>query len=335
MIPTNESLRKAAVLVSALDVDAADTVLERMSPEHAALIRRVLLELPTVAPADEEAVIVEFMGRPTAVDEASGVELALSSDQPTILPFHADPRDKSSAAPFQFLQAADDHDLSELLSGERPQTVAVVVSHLPADQAARVLAALPQVLQTDVVRRLARLDETSPHVLAELEAALERRFQRRLPNGGRQALGVGAVRQILNQAAPETRGQWLTNLVQQDPKLAARLTRAPFTFLDLERLTDESLALVFDSIDEATAVAALAGSEPEWMTRLATVLPRAQGDRLRRQIDTLGPTRLSDVDAAQEATARAARDLDTLGRLRWRDRENNPASAAREVAVAA
>lgn len=314
MNQNQEALRKAAVLVGALDTAAADALLERMSPEQAAAIRRMLVEMADVGAGEEQAIIGEFLGRDatSSQPEASGVELELSGTEPD----HDDDRE---TIPFRFLHEAAKEDLGELLAGERPQTIAVVVSHLPPGQAAETLAALPRALQTEVVRRLARLDETDPLILREVEAGLERRFRRRVPLDGRRSVGVGAVRQILNVAAPETRQQWLTNLSRQDPPLAEKLTRPTFTFAELDRLTDESLALVFATVDDATAVAALAGCEPAFMSRLTTILPRARAQQLRRGVDTLGPTRLSDVDAAQEASARTAHDLEIQGRLTWRD----------------
>lgn len=126
--------------------------------------------------------------------------------------------------------------------------------------AARTLARLPDELQTEVVRRLARLDEADPQVVHEVEAAFERRYRRQLPRrrqGGRRR----AVRRILEEAAPETRGQWLTTLGRNYSPLAVLLSREPVGFDELERLTDDSLSLVH-SVGEATAVAALAGCEP-------------------------------------------------------------------------
>lgn len=317
MIP--EHLRKAAVLVAALDSAGADALLERLPPEQAALVRRTLVELPDVAADEEAAVIAEFFGRSgdAAPTVAADVEFAPSS---------AATNDESGAT-FEFLHAAPVEDLGELLAGERPQVVAVVVSHLPAEQAARVVAALPYELQTEVVRRLARLDETDPTILREVEAGLARRFHRRFPLDGRRTAGVGAVKRIFDEAEPALRRQWLTNLSQQDPRLAANLTQPTFTFADLSRLADDSWRLLLDATDEAIAIAALAGAEPEFAADVARRLPRADARRLQQAIDTLGPTRLSDLDAAQDELVRIARELELQGRLEWRDADE-PADVA-------
>lgn len=312
----NENLRKAAVLVAALDADAADAVLERLPVEHAALVRRMLVEMTDAAGDEEQAVIGEFLGR----DESGGVELELSTYRmPSTLPLPSAAAPLSEPVPFRFLHEAAVEDLGELLAGERPQIVAVVVSHLPADQAAQTLAALPGALQTDVMQRLARLDETDPEVLREVEAGLERRFRGRFSQAGRRSAGVGAVRQILNEATADVRRQWLTSLSRNDPRLAEKLTRPSFTFAELDRLTDAALRMLVMSVAEATAAVALAGADLGFAERVAAVLPPAQAAKLQRAVDTLGPTRLSDVDAAQDEIVQTARELETQGRLEWSD----------------
>lgn len=306
----NEQLRKAAVLVAALDSAGADALLERLPPEQAALIRRTLVELPDAAADEESAVIVEFFQRggwvsPPVVDEVQYVPSQAAASE--------------TGATFGFLHDAPVEDLGELLAGERPQVAAVVISHLPAEQAARVVATLPGELQTEVMRRLARLDDTDPAILREVEAGLARRFQRRFPLDGRRTAGVGAVKRIFDEAGPAMRRQWLSSLSRQDPRLAANLTQPTFAFVDLARLTDDSWRLLLDAADEAIVTAALAGAEPEYAADVARRLPRADARRLQQSIDTLGPTRLSDLDAAQEELVRIARELELQGRLEWRD----------------
>lgn len=314
----NEQLRKAAVLVSALDADSADELLDRMPPIQAGMIRRMLVDLLDIDPEEQEVLMAEFVGRPpvavAAAAAAGGVSLELSgSDNETVA------ATKRPVATFDFLHDAPDEDLRELLRGERPQTVAVVVSHLPSQRAAEVLATLPDALQADVVRRLARLDETDADVLADVEKTLERRFRRRLqPDAGRLA-GVGAVKGILDDASPDHRRSLLSSLARQDPNLASRLTRSTVTFADLATLTDVALRTLCETADHEALVVALAGGELDFTRRIASVLPRMRASKLQTAIDSLGPTRLSDVELAQEEVVHTARFLENSGRLAWLD----------------
>jgi flagellar motor switch protein FliG len=322
MTANSEPIRRAALLVAALDAHAADALLDRLPPEQAGLIRRVLIELDDVDPHEQRTIIQAFISGASA-DERSA-EPAVEFVAPAAA--HA----PSSDPPFGFLREADVEDLREMLAGERPQTVAVVVSHLPADRAAEVLAALPATLQADVCRRLASLHETDPEVLADIEAGLQLRFRKKLVRGDRSA-GVGAVREILSEAAPPLRQTLLSALSRQDRRLAERLTQPILGFADLPKLSGDSLRLLFDSIDEEYAAVALAGAEVDFAARLTASLPRARVERLQAAVDSLGPTPLGDIELAQEEMVCVARELETAGRLTWREADDG---ASRRTAAA-
>jgi flagellar motor switch protein FliG len=315
-----DRLRKAAVLVSALDADSADALLDRLPPNQAGMIRRMLVELLNIDPREQEVLMAEFVGRPSGDAAAAdgGVSLELSGSHDAAATESA--RDVKRPAPtFRFLQDAADEDLRELLKGERPQTVAVVVSHLPSQRAAVVLGMLPDALQADVMQRLARLDETDVEVLADVEKTLEQRFRRRLqPEAGRFA-GVGAVKGMLDDASPDQRRNLLSTIARQDPTLASRLTRSTVTFADLTSLTDASLRTLCETAEHEALVVALAGGELDFTRRIASVLPRMRASRLQSAIDSLGPTRLSDVELAQDEIVHTARFLENSGRLVWLD----------------
>ena len=320
MTGNDDRLRKAAVLVSALDADSADALLDRLSPTQAGLIRRMLVELLDIDPREQEVLMAEFVGRPSgdAAPGDDGVSLELSSQ--TSSSENKPARDMKRSAPtFRFLHDAADEDLRELLKGERAQTVAVVISHLPSQRAAEVLRMLPDALQADVMRRLARLDETDAEVLADVEKTLEQRFRRRLPADAGRLAGVGAVKGILDDASPDQRRSLLSTIARQDPTLASRLTRSTVTFADLTSLTDASLRTLCETAEHEALVVALAGGELDFTRRIVSVLPRIRGSRLQSAIDSLGPTRLSDVELAQEEIVHTARFLENSGRLAWLD----------------
>lgn len=311
----DEQLRRAAVLVSALDADSADVLLERLAPQQAGMIRRMLVELLDIDPREQEVIMAEFVSRPKDGSASeSGVSLELSGSS---LESSADIRRPTPT--FSFLHDASEDELFELLKGERPQTVAVVVSHLPKQRAAEVLSTLPDALQADVVRRLTRLDETDAEVLADVEKTLELRFRRRLQSDRGRVAGVGAVKGILDDASPDQRRSLLSTIARQDPKLASRLTRSTVTFAALPNLTDASLRMLCETADHEALVVALAGGELEFTRRIVGVLPRIRAAKLQAAIDSLGPTRLSDVELAQEEVAHTARFLENSGRLAWLD----------------
>jgi flagellar motor switch protein FliG len=139
----------------------------------------------------------------------------------------------------------------------------------------------------------------------------------------------------MHEATPEIRRQWLTSLARHDPRLAARLTQPTFSFTDLGRLTDDSWRLLIAEVDVDLPAAALAGAESEFAAGVIRRLPRADARRLQQAIDSLGPTRLSDLDAAQEQLVAAARELELHGRLEWLDDDQTTMTATPRIAAAA
>lgn len=321
MAQNSENLQKAALFVAALDAETADALLDRLQPAQAGLLRRVLVELDDTENDLQRAAVAEFVGcAPRALD-ASAKTAEPQESTPALYGAaaydQAGRRTPSVATPFRFLHEAPGEDLSELLEGEHPQTVAVVLSHLPPQRAAAAVASLSEGLQADVLRRLARLDETDSATLVAVETELERRFRSRFPADRGRASGVGAVQSILSEASPAVRRSLLAGISRQDPKLATRLTRPSLTFADLPQLTDATLRILCDEADPEILAVALAGSELAYTERFVAVLPRVQAAQLRRAIDTLGPTRLSDVEIAQQELVESAHRLEASGRLEW------------------
>jgi flagellar motor switch protein FliG len=293
MAQNSENLQKAALFVAALDAETADALLDRLQPAQAGLLRRVLVELDDTENDLQRAAVAEFVGcAPRALD-ASAKTAEPQESAPVLYGAaaydQAGRRTPSVATPFRFLHEAPGEDLSELLEGEHPQTVAVVLSHLPPQRAAEAVASLSEGLQADVLRRLARLDETDSATLVAVETELERRFRSRFPADRGRASGVGAVQSILSEASPAVRRSLLAGISRQDPKLATRLTRPSLTFADLPQLTDATLRILCDEAD------------PE----ILAVAPRRIGIGLHRALCRGAPARASRAVAAGHRYARA------------------------------
>jgi flagellar motor switch protein FliG len=204
------------------------------------------------------------------------------------------------------LREAEGENIARLLSGERPQTIALVLSHLSARQAGGVLARLQPNLQTEVVRRLVDLEETDTAVLQEVEQALESRLSQKVPMQRRRVAGLQAVGGILQASESDVRLQILDNLAAHDRALAESLGPPPMEFDDLADLDDATIADVFRAADPQWIMPALLGALPQITDRVLHFLPRAQAESLRRKLQRPGPIRLSDVETARQKIAEIA-----------------------------
>lgn len=190
------ALRKAAILLTALDTPSADALLEQMDPRQASLVRSAVLSLGEVSPHEQQQVLEEFFrqqGRQAGSQRSADVTLELSpaadppagqppADPPqrptaapaTAPPARASPHAEDDAPPLAFLTEVDPAALAGVLQHEHPQTAAVVLAHLPPDHAAAVLKELPADLAIEALTRMASLAPLARDVLRDLAQVLQR-----------------------------------------------------------------------------------------------------------------------------------------------------------------
>lgn len=318
------SLRKAAILVASLDSSTAELLLEQMGERQADEVRHAILRLSDVDPGEQDEIIEEFfrIGPLMPAKHPPGIELdddlARRLALPSIkLETPADASDEAEKRgdepPFQFLKETEFETLTPFLKREHPQTIAVVLSHLPPDRAGELLAQLPPAVQVDVIRRLVDLDEADPRVLREVERGLESWLSEQVRDRRRRAAGLAAVSAILSAATGGTRRNILKNLTRHDRTLAGKLRPDRFLFADLIELDDATLVAVLKAADPELIVLALAGARTELVQRITRQIPGGQGRALSKALVHLGPTRLADVEEAQQALADLAVDLEAEG----------------------
>ncbi len=329
----DQGIRKVAILVTSLDQATADLVLEQMEAEQARRVRQAIMDLDAIDPDEQRAIVAEFrrccesssvsasseVGRPRGLMPGVEVdgELAKKFAPPKLdRPKTEVAGPRPSGPPFRFLREAETDKLARVLATERPQTIALVLSHMPPQQAGNVLAHLNAGLQADVIRRLVDLEETDPQILREVERGLQSRLLEQVRTQRRRVAGLSAVAGILEACDEEVGTEILDNLSRHDRQLAERLGPDGFEFADLLAADDESLAVTLRAADSQWIQLALVGAPPEWIDRFLGLLPDAQARQVRHDLRQLGPTRLSDVEEARRRLAELARRLAIQRRIR-------------------
>lgn len=350
-------LRKAAILISALDDASADKLLDQMSEAQARLVRDQVLALDEVGPELQKEVLQEFFAAQnpgsttpvevepeTAIAKVSGVELDLSPHrEPTTEAYTAAWSNRDgSANPFGFLSELEPSVLSEALLREHPQTMAVVLAHLPPRRAAAVLERLPAPQQAEVARRIVDLDDMDATVVEELAASFAKQLDDQLRQQRRRVTGMNRLAGILAESRETSEQQILQNLAQYQQELTVGLQRVrtpakpvsvakapslpveepqiisftiPARAEDLDRvlsLTDKQLLAVLQQAETEQVVLALAGVEPQIIERIGRNLPRGQAKLLQRALVELGPVRQEQAVAAQQELTRVAASLGYL-----------------------
>jgi flagellar motor switch protein FliG len=313
---SNEGLRKAAILVASLDTAAADAVLDQLTPEQARQVREIVVEMDEVDQGEQRRVIDEFFqaGPQVPAKAAAGVELDgrlawLASRGGPMEPQEVGDSATPSGHPFRFLQETETEKLVRVLGSERPQTIALVLSHLAPARAGSILARLPENVQVDVIHRLVDLEETDPEILREVEEALRSRLSQPVEMQRRRVAGLQAVAGILQATDGHTGIRILDNLATSDRALAEKLGPRSMAFDDLADLDESSLAAVFDEAGAELMLPALFGAAPELVGRVLNGIPQVDARAIRQKLDHPGPIRLRDVEEARRQVARIASRL--------------------------
>jgi flagellar motor switch protein FliG len=199
------ALRKAAVFLGSLPDEQAAGLLAKLSPEQAAAVSAEAAAMGPVNREEQEAVIQEFA--------------ACGSSQ-------ADNGLPTGVSPFTFLQDTEANDLLGAIGNEHPQTIALILSQLPAEQAAGVIALLSPDQQASVIARIAKIDQPSQEIVAEVAEAVHRRLAGpvRIP----VSRGMSRVVKMFGSMRPKTERKLLGGIAQADPELLRAIRRAMF-----------------------------------------------------------------------------------------------------------
>ena len=219
--------------------------------------------------------------------------------------------------PFEFLRRADPRQVLTLLQDEHPQTIALVLAYLQAQQAAVVVSGLPDALQGDVAHRIAVMEQTAPDVVRSIEAVLSRKAAG-LGGTGEVAAATGGVQplvDILSRSDRATEKLILERLEVQNPELAEEVRNRMFVFEDIVNIDDRAVQLVLREIDTKELAVALKGVRDDVRAKVLRNMSSRAAEALVDEIEVLGPVRLKTVEEAQTSIVRVIRRLEEGGQI--------------------
>jgi flagellar motor switch protein FliG len=218
--------------------------------------------------------------------------------------------------PFGFLQKADPRQVLSFLQDEHPQTIALVLAHMPATLASQILSGLAGELQADVAHRIAVMDRTSPDIIRQVEATLERKLSSVLQPSDLSAVGgLQPLVDIINRADRATERLIMEGLAAKDPALAEEVRSKMFMFEDITTLDDRGIQLVLRQVETADLATALKGVREDVRDKITSNLSERAAENLIDEIATLGAVRLRQVEESQAKIIQAIRALEESGQI--------------------
>ncbi|UCC43439.1 MAG: flagellar motor switch protein FliG [Candidatus Zixiibacteriota bacterium] len=316
------SQQKAAVALVAFGSEVSALVLKGLNEDELERITVEIANLRDVPPEIENKVIEEcheiFMARQYisqgGIDYATHIlEKALG---------HGRARDMMSrlessfqATGFSLLKDIDPKQLAGFFQNEHPQTTALILTQLTPHQAASVLSELTPELQAEVSLRVATMEKISPEILKEIEGTLEAHFGASSSRDLSVSSGAKTIAEILNLVDTTAEKNILQSLEADDPDLAAEVKNMMFVFDDIVLLDDRSVQRLLKEVETKDLSIALKAASDEVKNKIFANVSERVGIMIQEEMEFMGPTRLSDVEAAQGRIVDAVRRLEEEGQV--------------------
>jgi flagellar motor switch protein FliG len=319
---TIPGLRKAAVLFVALGEETASKIMEQLDRETVEEVTREIANLDQITPAERNAVVEEFYNLALARSyvEQGGLPFARALLKKSMPNAEADDilqavQQSISHTPFHFLQKTESQNLLTFIQEEHPQTIALIISHLPVERASDVLAGLPQKKQIEVIRRIANMEQTNPEVIKDVERSLENRLSSLVNQKLEKAGGVETVAEILNLSDRATEKGILESLEEDDPDLVEQIRRLMFVFEDILLVNDKGIQTVLKEIDNDELALAMKTASGELKEKIFKNMSDRATQLIKEDMEYMGPVRLADVEGAQQRIVDVVRRLEGAGEI--------------------
>ena len=215
--------------------------------------------------------------------------------------------------PFEFLRRTPPEQIHVFLRNEAPQTIALVIANLHTTLAAEVLSYLEPEEQADVARRVAKMAETRPEVVAQVENVMRQKLSNVIAQEYAAAGGVKSLADILNHSDRTTERNVLDELAKTEAELAEEVRLLLFTFEDVVKLDDRSIQMVLKEVDQKDLAIALRGVSDDVRSRIFSNMSERGAELLREEIEFQPPQRKRVIEEAQGRIVGVVRRLEEAG----------------------
>lgn len=311
--------QKAAMLVLAAGGEHAGKLFTKLEIHEIKEITQAMTRLGVVPGELVEALLREFASRRGAGGLFGSYDTAerlliqfLEPDK--VRAIMEEVRGPAGRTVWDKLGNVDEAMLAAYLKSEYPQTIAVVLSRIRAEHAARVLTHLPEESAIETILRMLRVEVVQKDVLRDVEETLRAEFMSNLARSDRRD-NHEVMAEIFNSLERATETRFLEMLEERNKEAADRIRSLMFTFEDLVKLDPQGVQTLLRNIDTAKLGLALKGASETVRELFLQNMSERAGKILREDMESMGPVRLRDVDEAQVAIVARAKDLAAAGEI--------------------
>jgi flagellar motor switch protein FliG len=317
-----QGTQRAAILLMSLGEQDAANLLKQLGANDVQKLGLAMAELQEVSRDQMTSVLQNFIG---VVDGKADIASS-SLDYVRRVLTQAVGKQKadllldriSTGQPGQGIEALkwmEAKAVAQIISGEHPQIAALVLSYLDAEQGAGILALLPEEMRTEVLMRIASLNEVPQSAINELDHLVEKQASAPAPMALRQIGGPKTVANLLNAMKKDKSGEELGRIEQADGEMHQKIKDLLFVFDNLLDIDDRGIQAVLRDVGSDVLALALRGAEPEVQDKIMRNMSKRAAEILRDDMEARGPVKLAEVEAAQKEVVTIAQRLAEEGTI--------------------
>ena len=320
--------QKAAIMILSLGEEGTAKVWELLDDEEIKEVSQTIANLGSINSELVERLFVEFANQMSSggslVGSFESTERMLSKTlgRERVELIMEEIRGPAGRTMWDKLGNVNETVLANYLKNEYPQTVAVVLSKIKPDHAARVLAALPEDFAMEVVARMLRMESVQKEVLDKVEETLRIEFMNNLARTNRRD-SHEMMAEIFNNLDRQTENRFVAALEERNRDSAERIKALMFTFEDLAKLDPAGVQTLLRGVDKDKMGLALKGASDSLRDLFFSNMSERAAKILREDMEAMGPVRLRDVEAAQMEMVNTAKDLAQRGEIMLADNKGD------------
>ncbi|MDR3324667.1 MAG: flagellar motor switch protein FliG [Spirochaetaceae bacterium] len=314
--------QKAAIFLVSIGSDLSAEIFKHLREDEIETLTFEIARLEAIEPEQKDRILTEFQELMMANQFISigGIDYARELLEKSLGSQKAiDIINRLTSSlqvrPFDFIRRTDPAHLLNFIQQEMPQTIALILAYLEPPKASVILQSLPHEIQSEVARRIAIMDRTSPEVLREVERVLEKKLSTLSSEDYTAAGGVSSVVEILNLVDRSSEKQIIEGLEEEDPELAEEIKKKMFVFEDIVMLDDRSIQKVMREVDTQELSKALKSVDSEVQDKIFRNMSKRAAQMLKEDMEFMGPVRLKDVEEAQQKIVSIIRHLEDTGEI--------------------
>ena len=321
--PKRNGTERAAILLLSLGEQEAAEVMKHMGAKDVQRIGAAMTQLQNISRQDVTQVLGEFTA---TVENQTSLGVGVDDYLRKVL-IGALGEDKASGVidrilfgrsskGLEALKWMDARAVSELIRQEHPQIISIVLAYLAADQSAEVLAQFPEWLRADVIMRIATLDGIQPHALHELDEVIEKQFAGK--TGVLKTSVIGGIKtasNILNMMDASQENALIEHIKKVDDALGVKIQDLMFVFADISEIDDRGMQEVLRAVPGEKLLLAMKGADDTLKEKIFKNMSQRAAEMLKDDLESRGPVRLSEVEAAQKEILAIVRKMSESGTI--------------------